>query len=134
MADEPLVLDYPVDQSAGGQPRCDPWHLDAIGLSLARANGFSGTGFGVTVAVLDTGIDERHPDLAGKVVSAYEFDFSSSAERAVQQAPSQDVHGHGTHVGGLICSRRTGVAPDVQLTMQCRPWSRRAMKSGPVVA
>ncbi|HEY2672713.1 MAG TPA: S8 family peptidase, partial [Rugosimonospora sp.] len=71
------------------------------------------TGRGVTVAVLDTGIDVTHPDLAGKVVA--EQDFSADPNPA-------DTVGHGTHVASIIAGtgaasggRYKGVAPDAKL-------------------
>jgi subtilisin family serine protease len=66
------------------------------------------TGAGVKVAVVDTGIDATHPDLAGKVVAAR--DFLGDGE--------QDFVGHGTHVAATIASNDTryrGVAFGAQL-------------------
>jgi subtilisin family serine protease len=57
------------------------------------------TGKGVTVAVLDTGIDATHPDLRGKVVASQ--DFSGSGDTV-------DRFGHGTHVAATIAG--TGAA------------------------
>lgn len=70
-------------------------------------------GQGVKVAVLDTGVDANHPDLAGRVAEAK--DFSGS--------PSTDDHfGHGTHVaatvggtGAASSGTRRGVAPRADL-------------------
>ncbi|MGW6897474.1 S8 family serine peptidase [Streptomyces sp. NPDC054919] len=70
-------------------------------------------GQGVKVAVLDTGVDANHPDLAGRVAEAK--DFSGS--------PSTDDHfGHGTHVaatvggtGAASSGTRRGVAPHADL-------------------
>lgn len=93
----------------------DPWHLAAIGLPTRRAVGEVGSGAGVTVAVLDTGVDATHPELAGKVTAAYTFDARPAIWREFPQYPSSDTHGHGTHVAGLICGNTVGVAPDARV-------------------
>ncbi|MCS7477916.1 S8 family serine peptidase [Umezawaea endophytica] len=78
-----------------------------IGAPVAWQAGL--TGRGVTVAVLDTGIDEKHPDLAG----------SQIAERNFTDDPDPtDTAGHGTHVASIIAGRGEryrGVAPDARL-------------------
>jgi subtilisin family serine protease len=82
-----------------------------IGAPEAWETGFDGTG--VTVAVLDSGIDADHPDLAGKVVASQNFSGSDTAA---------DRHGHGTHVAGIVAGtgaasggELTGVAPGADL-------------------
>ncbi|MGW4795794.1 S8 family peptidase [Nonomuraea sp. NPDC004297] len=82
-----------------------------IGAPVAWAAGYDGTG--VKVAVLDTGIDAAHPDLAGKVADAKSF---------IPGEEVQDGHGHGTHVASTIVGsgaasggRNKGVAPGAQL-------------------
>jgi subtilisin family serine protease len=82
-----------------------------IGAPTAWAAGL--TGAGVTVAVVDTGIDATHPDLAGKVVAQRTF---------VDGEPDADTVGHGTHIASTIAGtgagsggRFTGVAPDARL-------------------
>ena len=57
-------------------------------------------GAGIKVAVIDTGVDCGHPDLAGGCV--YGANFVSGAQ------PFDD-HGHGTHVGGIIAARQNGI-------------------------
>jgi subtilisin family serine protease len=59
------------------------------------------TGTGVTVAVIDTGLDSTHPALAERVGPGYDFvdNDSDTAEGGVAGDPG---FGHGTHVAGLI--------------------------------
>ncbi|MBI3463995.1 MAG: S8 family serine peptidase, partial [Planctomycetes bacterium] len=69
-------------------------------------------GQGIKVAVLDTGVDLDHPDLAAAIDEARDFTDSPSGPR--------DRNGHGTHVAGTIAARRNeagvvGVAPECHL-------------------
>jgi thermitase len=67
-------------------------------------------GAGVTVAVLDTGVDLHHPALAGHLVPGYDFvdgDNDPSESGDIATGP----FGHGTHVAGLIAT----VAPDAKI-------------------
>ncbi|GAA3615382.1 S8 family serine peptidase [Nonomuraea rosea] len=78
-----------------------------IGAPEAWAAGLKGAG--VKVAVLDTGIDATHPDLAGRIAASQNFSSESSA---------QDGHGHGTHVASIIAGngeKYRGVAPEASL-------------------
>src|SRR5262245_23286747 len=83
-----------------------------IGVPIAWAAGL--TGAGVKVAVLDTGYDPTHPDLAGVVLASQ--DFTNSPDGVV------DGFGHGTHVASIIAGsgaasagKYRGVAPDARL-------------------
>jgi subtilisin family serine protease len=72
-----------------------------------QALGF--TGAGITVAVMDTGVDAAHPALAG-IVGAQQ-DMTGTAV-------NRDDVGHGTHCAGIIASQDAtfvGIAPGVQL-------------------
>ncbi|MEV5602512.1 S8 family serine peptidase [Streptomyces sp. NPDC052299] len=80
-----------------------------INAPQAWADGY--TGKGVTVAVLDSGYDSDHPDLAGRVTVSANFLGGDSAE---------DDNGHGTHVASTIAGidgTYRGVAPDASLAV-----------------
>ncbi len=66
------------------------------------------TGKDITVAVVDTGVDQGHPDLKGAVLASRNFTEESA----------KDMVGHGTHVAGAIAGRGNlyrGVAPDAKV-------------------
>lgn len=65
-----------------------------------------GTGAGVNVYVIDTGIRATHAEFDGRVRTG----FSALAGDA-----REDCNGHGTHVAGTIAGATRGVAPDVTL-------------------
>ena len=69
------------------------WHLPAIQAPVAWD---TSRGLGVIVAVLDTGVDSTHPDLADQLVPGWNM-FDNNSNTA-------DVHGHGTQVAGVIAA------------------------------
>jgi subtilisin family serine protease len=80
------------------------------GSAAAFQSGLTGQGIGV--AVIDSGVDPTHPDLAGRVV--YREDFVG--------AGLVDAYGHGTHVAGIVGAsgvssggRYRGVAPGTNI-------------------
>ena len=95
----------------------DLWHLTAIGLHSDHNQGLDATGDGVTVVVLDTGVDENHPELQGKIIESYNLDIREVGPlgKAQRLERSQDLDGHGTHVAGLICGKSVGVAPKAKI-------------------
>ena len=81
-----------------------------IGAPTAWAAGYRGDG--VTVGLIDSGVDDTHPDLAGRVLDKVDF---------TAEADNLDHAGHGTHVASIIGGtgaasdgRYTGVAPHVR--------------------
>ena len=72
------------------------------------------TGKGVTVSVIDTGVNRKHTDLRSAVLSGY-----NTASRRVSNNIF-DVDGHGTHVAGIIAAAANnkgtvGVAPEAKI-------------------
>lgn len=57
-------------------------------------------GSGVTIAIADSGIDDMHPDLAGRVKAR--VDFTALPDY-------RDTDGHGTHVAGIAGGSGTGI-------------------------
>ncbi|OLM32688.1 putative subtilisin [Pseudonocardia sp. Ae717_Ps2] len=84
------------------------WGLQATGADVAVE-----TGAGITVAVLDTGLDLGHPDFAGRQIESRSF---------VDGQEVADVQGHGTHCTGTSCGplapgsgRRYGIAHEARI-------------------
>ncbi len=98
---------YEASSTSGGGS-AQTWELDAIEVPKARA---LGTGQGVVVAVLDTGVSGSHPDLAGHVLTGWNF--------VQNNADTSDDAGHGTFVAGLIAgvseADHEGVAPGASI-------------------
>lgn len=89
------------------------WCLDMIGIGAGYNKA---TGKGVSVAVLDTGIDLDHPDFRGRLIEGVH------AVSFVEGESVRDLNGHGTHCAGVVAGpaspasgTRYGVAPDVTL-------------------
>lgn len=81
--------------SQSGDPLLwDQWGYYDIGAQLINA---PATSTGVTVAVIDTGVDYTHPDLAGKVIKGYDYVNADT--------DPMDDYGHGTHVAGIIAAK-----------------------------
>ena len=72
-------------------------------------------GAGATVAVIDTGLDGGHPDLAGKVARAVDNDSTPGNGPA-----TGDENGHGTHVSSQACAAGDNGVGIVGSGLDCR--------------
>ena len=108
------------------------WNVNSVNAPEAWAAGFSGEG--VTIAVVDTGVDLDHPDLVDNLfinageIEGYGIDDDGNGfiddvhgyDFAGRDADPNDVGGHGTHVAGIVAAGlngfgATGVAPDATI-------------------
>ena len=94
-------------------------HTMQINLAHARA-----TGKGVTIGMIDTGVDTQHPDLAGQV--------SKEENLAQEVSPDFDTDKHGTAVAGVMIAKQhngegiIGIAPNAKLIAYKACWPEKA--------
>lgn len=113
--DHRVQLAQPVNVFRLLQRRYNDAHYDlqhgAHSIKVQEAHRWS-TGKGVTVAVVDSGVDTSHPDLEGRVVWSQDF---------VETAGQDLMDVHGTAMVGVIAAKANnqegivGVAPDAQV-------------------
>jgi subtilisin family serine protease len=95
------------------------WGLTQIGAQKAWS---ATTGNGITIGIVDTGVDLNHEDLAGKVVASTNC-IGSGGDPSHCSGNAQDDNGHGTHVSGIAAATTgngagvAGVAPDAKLVV-----------------
>lgn len=91
-----LDIDLPDRRPISG----DNWNLDNMNIPEVW-EGANVSGEGITIAVIDTGVDLDHPEFRGRIVDGYDFiNFDRSAD---------DDQGHGTHVAGSIAAANDGI-------------------------
>lgn len=110
----PAGADLPADDVVFTQGL--QWGLQRIGAPDAWS---AGTGDGVTIAIVDSGIDLGHEDLADQLVGSVSCIGAGAGGGCTGSA--QDDNGHGTHVAGIAAASTgngkgiAGVAPDADL-------------------
>ncbi len=92
----------------------EEYFLSSITAPVAWAGGASGQG--MVVAIVDSGIDEQHPDLVHQITGTADC----TSGNCVAGALSGSIFWHGTHVAGIVAAARngvdlTGVAPNARL-------------------
>jgi subtilisin len=92
-----------------------PWGIDRVDADVAHANGE--TGAGADIAIIDTGIDDDHPDLQANVGAGKAYVKCRGRNCTY---PWSDDHNHGTHCAGIAAAVDNsqgviGIAPDATL-------------------
>ena len=129
LATVPGVLSAEVDTRIGIAE--DPYASQQYSTAMVRADRVrsAATGAGVVVAVIDTGVQSTHADLAPtvaggapRVLRGTTFLTPDSGRPNLSGSPgTTDSNGHGTHVAGIIAAARgngigvEGIAPDAQI-------------------
>lgn len=109
LAEDPAVAYVEPDGLVETQQTNPPsWGLDRVDqayLPLDNYYGYLYAGYGVNAYVIDTGIDDTHPDFGSRATQVVDFTGSGN----------YDCNGHGTHVAGTIGGNQYGVAKGVNL-------------------
>ncbi|MEL4356577.1 MULTISPECIES: S8 family serine peptidase [unclassified Luteococcus] len=103
--------------------RTDPMAKRQAHLGVVRATAAQQLTLGsrsVVVGVLDTGVDDRHPDLAANFSRADSVDCTAGGRPNGAVGAWRGNDSHGTHVAGTIAAARngygvTGIAPNVKV-------------------
>ena len=120
--EEDSVMETLGRENAGGKPggggsttppaQATPWGVDRVDADLAWGSRPTQAGAGIKVMVIDTGVDQDHPDLAANTEGGWDFVNGDNNP--------DDDNGHGSHVAGTIAGVDNtigviGVAPGADL-------------------
>lgn len=107
---------YPVES------KDNAWHVDKVNApAVWNYNGTTGyTGNGVVVAILDTGVNYNHIDIAGSMWDGGPEFPHHGYDVVNHDNDPMDDHGHGTHCAGIVAGQgvagtQTGIAPGAKV-------------------
>jgi subtilisin family serine protease len=109
------IVSTTLQESVPSIKASEVWKLDEDGNNCSISGKECLTGKGVSIAIIDTGVDYLHPDLGGcfgsgcKVIGGWDI-INNDSDPA-------DDHGHGTHVAAIAAGNGVlkGVAPDANI-------------------
>jgi subtilisin len=119
VSNEPVRMVDPIESDVGVAEQETPWGIEKTGAPAAHDQGV--TGDGVTIAVIDTGIDSDHETLSDQIVGGKAYvDCGQGDIDNDCKEPWDDDHNHGTHVSGSAAAADNGLgvvgmAPDADL-------------------
>jgi subtilisin family serine protease len=104
-----LAGQTPAVAADGVQPDPPSWGLDRIDqrAGLDHAYHYASDASGVTIYVIDSGVDAKHPDFEGRVAPGRDF-LNGGSDTA-------DTNGHGTRLAGIAAGKDYGVAKGAQI-------------------
>ncbi|MEU8638822.1 S8 family peptidase [Amycolatopsis sp. NPDC048633] len=104
-----LAGQTPAVAADGVQPDPPSWGLDRIDqrAGLDHAYHYASDASGVTIYVIDSGVDAKHPDFEGRVAPGRDFLNGGS--------DTSDTNGHGTRLAGIAAGKDYGVAKGAQI-------------------
>jgi len=119
-----LLILLPVPSQALTSTPNDPFFSSQWGLAQVHAPAAwpVDTGAGVTIGIVDTGVDAGHPDLAGKVLATTAC-INTGGDETKCGGSGDDIDGHGTHVTGIAVADTNngagvaGVAPGARVVV-----------------
>ena len=99
----------PAQAATGVQPNPPTWALDRVDQrkGVDQSYHYETSADQVTVYVIDSGVDAKHPEFGGRV--EHGVDLADATD------DTSDVNGHGTHLAGIIGGKTYGVAKGVRI-------------------
>ena len=135
---KPAVVDLPHSGSSADPLYGQQWHLGAVKAPEAwaylQAQGLPPGGTrDVVVAVIDTGIDMTHPDLAANLWTN-SLNGTHGRDVVTNTDIPTDDHGHGTHVAGIIAAQANNAAGGVGIAYNVQIMAIKAAQYSGVLA
>lgn len=93
-------------EDSAQEPGPGQWFMEPYGIPDLWE---TSRGEGVTVAVIDSGVNDQHENLTGRVTAAQ--DFSGTGKDGTEPVGDESIIHHGTAVAGVIAGSGTGSGP-----------------------